>query len=234
VTVTDELQTFLKTRGADLVGFADLHEIPPNIRSHLPFGISIAVAMNPRIISDIQDGPTRPYYEEYKRANGLLDMLGQSTAEFLRRNGSKAKNLSTTYNASPATLSTPLPHKTVATRAGLGWIGKCALLITREFGSALRITTVLTDAEINPGQPVNASECGECIACVEACPGRAPSGKDWQPDLSRDSFFNAFACRGTARELAMKRIGIRESICGRCIAVCPWTRKYCHNPLTPP
>jgi len=226
VTLNDELQTFLSARGADLVGFADLGEIPANIRHNFPFGISIGVALEPRTVSEIHDGPTPSYYEEYKRINNLLDMLGQSTVEFLKRNGCDAKSLSATYDHNPATLSTPLPHKTVATRAGLGWIGKCALLVTREFGSALRITTVLIDTEIAVGQPVNTSMCGECITCVAACPSHAPSGKNWQPDLPRDSFYNAFACRSTSRELAMKNIGIRETICGRCIAACPWTKKY--------
>jgi epoxyqueuosine reductase len=226
MTLSDELQTFLKTRGADLVGFADLHEIPSNIRANLPSGISFGVALNPRIVSELREGPTPSYYEEYKRVNNLLDILGQSTVEFLTRNGSHARSLSTTYGHNPATLSTPLPHKTVATRAGLGWIGKCALLITREFGSAVRINTVLTDAEFVTGQPVNESMCGECTACIDICPVHAPSGLNWQPDISRDALYNAFACRSVALELAMKKTGHREAICGRCIAACPWTENY--------
>jgi epoxyqueuosine reductase len=226
MVLNNELRAFLSSRGADMVGFADLGEIPANIRRSLPFGISIGVALDPEIIREISDGPTRRYYDEYVRVNNLLDTLGRSTVEFLKRNGCEAISLSATYGENPATLSTPLPHKTVATRAGLGWIGKCALLVTREYGSALRVTTVLTGAEIEPGQPVNDSMCGECIACVTACPAHAPSGKHWQRDVPRDSFYNAFACRSTSRELAMKRIGIREAICGICISVCPWTKKY--------
>ena len=224
-----ELRAFLLSRGASLVGFADLQEIPANIRHSFPSGISIGVALEPHIVAGIHDSPTRPYYDEYVRVNSLLDMLGHSTVEFIRRNGGEAMSLSATYDHNPATLSTPLPHKTVATRAGLGWIGKCALLVTREFGSALRITTVLTGAELPPGQPVDSSMCGECTACVDICPAHAPSGENWRPDLPRDSFYNAFACRSLARELCMKNVGVRESICGRCIVVCPWTKKYTGN-----
>jgi epoxyqueuosine reductase len=224
--LNSELNTFLISRGADMVGFADLGEIPANIRRAFPFGISIGVALEPDIVKEIGDGPTPAYYDEYVRINNFLGTLGQSAVEFLKRNGCEASSLSVTYGHNPATLATPLPHKTVATRAGLGWIGKCALLVTREFGSALRVTTVLTDAEMTVGQPVNASMCGECTACVTACPSHAPSGKNWQPDMPRDSFYNAFACRSTSRELAMRRIGVRETICGICIAACPWTKKY--------
>lgn len=226
MTLTEEIRDFLTARGADLVGYADLSEIPPNIRHHLPFGISIAVALNPDVISGITDGPTKSYYREYNRVNDLLNTLAQSAVEFIKRNNHEATSLTATRGSNPATLATPLPHKTVATLAGLGWIGKCALLVTPDFGSAVRLNTVLTDAEITPGQPVNESACGECTACVDICPAHAVSGKDWQPGLPRDDFYNAFACRSTARELSMKYAGVLESICGRCIIACPWTRKY--------
>jgi len=226
--IVNDFTGLLRSRGADLVAFADLHDIPSDVRHGLPFGISIAVALNPKIISGIQDGPTKEYYDEYNRANHLLNSLGRFAAEFLEERGHQAKSFAATdVGIDPRTHSTPLPHKTVATRAGLGWIGKCALLVTKPFGSAARITTVLTDAELPTGDPVNTSQCGDCRVCVDACPADAPSGKNWQVDVHRDSFFNAFACCKTARAMSSERIGILITICGICIAVCPWTKKYC-------
>jgi epoxyqueuosine reductase len=225
--ITNDLTAFLRFRGADLVAFADLSGIPPDVRYALPFGISIAVALNPKIIAGIQDGPTKEYYDEYHRANRLLDSLGQCAAEFLEERGHRAKSFAATdVGIDPKTYSTRLPHKTVATRSGLGWIGKCALLVTEPFGSAVRLTTVLTDAELPSGNPVDASKCGDCRVCVDACPAHAPSGKNWCVALHRDSFYDVFACRKTARELESARIGTGATICGICIAVCPWTRKY--------
>jgi epoxyqueuosine reductase QueG len=226
MTLSDELQTFLQSKGADLVGFADLREIDADTRDDFLFGISIGVALNPQIMSEIKDGPTRQYHEEYNRANSLLDTLGQSTAEFFRENGYDAKNFTATGIYDPVTLSTRLPHKTVATRAGLGWVGKCALLVTKQFGSAIRFNTVLTNAQITVGQPINTSQCGDCTDCVDICPAKALSGKNWQVGHPRESLYDAFACRKTAHALAMKRIGIRETICGLCIVSCPWTQKY--------
>ncbi len=205
----DKLRTLLQSNGADTVG------------------ISIAVALNPQIISGITEGPTRQYYDEYGRVNDLLDRLGHRAVEFLNEGGYRGIPLAvTSLGIDSETISTRLPHKTVATRAGLGWIGKCALLVTKAFGSAIRITTVLTDAELQTDHPVNADLCGKCSACVDSCPAHAPSGKNWQIGLHRDEFFNAFACRRNALEMASKRIGIVETICGICIAVCPWTQKY--------
>jgi epoxyqueuosine reductase len=223
MTMPDELRNFLQSNGADVIGFADLSDIASDVRDNFRYGISMAVALNPRIISEIKDGPTKQYYGEYERANGLLDALGHKAKWFA----------ATRAGIDRETLATRLPHKTAATRAGLGWIGKCAVLVTRGFGSAVRITTVLTDVELPAGEPIDESYCGNCTECVDACPGHAPSGKDWQVGIYRDSFFDAFACRTTARELALKRAGIRETICGICIAVCPWTQKYVTKESTP-
>jgi epoxyqueuosine reductase len=230
----ESLSSLLIANGASMVGFADLREISPDNQANCTTGISIAVALNPRIVAGIQDGPTPEYYEEYKQVNSLLDKLGHIAARYLTEHGERVEWLAATESLIDAeTLSTPLPHKTTATRAGLGWIGKCALLITKEYGSAVRITTVLTDAPITTGQPVNSSLCGECTACVDACPGQAPSGSDWEIGLHRDSFFDAFACREAAHKLARENIGVDSSICGRCIVVCPWTKDYLERALSP-
>jgi epoxyqueuosine reductase QueG len=225
-TLNDELLTFLESHGASLVGFADLYEIDPKARDGFPFGISIAIALDPKIMSEIKEGPTAAYYEEYKRLNALLDDLGQKTVQFLMEKGYNAKTGPATFEDDRPNLAAKLPHKTVATRAGLGWIGKCALLVTKKFGSALRFTTVLTDAPLAAGKPVNYSLCLHCTHCTDACPARAHTGAVWQPGLPREALYDAFKCRDTARRLSMKSFGEPVSLCGLCIVACPWTRKY--------
>jgi epoxyqueuosine reductase len=224
--LNDELLTFLKSHDASLVGFADLKEIDSEVCDGFPFGISIAIALNPEIIAEIKDGPTAAYYQEYKRLNNLLDDLGQKTAQFLIEKGYNTQAGPATFEEDNATLSARLPHKTVATRAGLGWIGKCALLVTKKFGSALRFTTVLTDAPLDTGRPVNNSLCGHCTHCVDACPAQAHTGVNWQAGIPREALYDAFKCRDMARGLSKKSFGEAVSICGLCIVACPWTKKY--------
>jgi epoxyqueuosine reductase QueG len=227
--LNEEITTFLKSQGASLIGFADLKEIDPEARENFPYGICIASALDPKVISELKIGPTAAYRAEYKRANLLLDSLALKLAQFLTDKGYKARVRPATFEEDQSALTAKLPHKTVATRAGLGWIGKSALLVTRQYGPAVRLVTVLTDAPIKPGEPANQSLCSHCTHCTDACPAHAITGAKWEAGMKREDLFNAFACRETARNLSQKLIGETISICGLCITACPWTQRYLKN-----
>jgi epoxyqueuosine reductase QueG len=222
----EEIRKMLFENGAALVGFADMTAVPAEDRKDMGRALSIAVALCPGIISRITKGPTKEYFREYQRANALLSELSHRAAMLLRERGFAAVAFEpTTEEFDAVRLRAGLSHKIAATRSGLGWIGKNALVITKPFGSAIRLTTVLTDAPIETGPPCDESICGTCAACVEICPAKAPSGTNWRLGLYRDDFFDAWACCRKATEFC-KREEIESTICGICIEACPWTRKY--------
>ncbi len=224
--LTDHIRADLVAHGADIAAPADLRELPEDVRDSLPHALLIGVALDREVVREIAGGPTPRYFEIYREVNRRLTGLAGRASELIRQKGFRAVPLSpTTENVERINLRTPLPHKTVATRAGIGWIGRNALLITPRFGSAIRFASVLTDAELGPSAPVNVSRCGTCTACVEACPGKAPSGLSWKAGMERDDFFDANACFRTAKALS-GRAGMNATICGICIAVCPWTKRY--------
>lgn len=222
----DKIVIFLKSQGADIVGFADLSGIDAEARDGFPAAICIGIALDPKVISDIKIGPTSAYHAEYKRVNILLDELAQKAVLLLMQKGYKVKMRAATFEEDKAHLTAKLPHKTVATRAGVGWIGKSALLVTREYGPAVRFVTVLTDAPVSPGTPIDQSLCSHCLHCVNACPAHALTGKEWVPGNPREVLFDAIKCRDMALNLSSKLIGEAISICGLCIAACPWTQRY--------
>ncbi len=225
--IEDKITRHLAERGADLIGFADLSTLPTQVRADFPRAVSFAVALPPGIVGAITEGPTKAYHAAYGQTNALLGHLSHSLEDFLRGLGFAAVSSAVTHKAiDPDTCSTVLPHKTVATLAGLGWIGKCALLVNERFGSAIRLNRVLTDAPFRTGTAVTEPRCGDCRRCVDACPGQAITGDEWAPARHRDTFFDAFACRRAAREIAQRKTGISGSFCGICIAVCPWTQAY--------
>ncbi len=221
-----EILERLKSNGADLVGFADATCLPVDVTEGLPRAVSIAVALAPAALRETRDGPTARYFAEYSRANALLGRLGEQIARILIDAGYQARPFpATTEQIDRTTLSVKLQHKTVATRAGLGWIGRSGLLVTKEYGSAVRLASVLTDAGLETGIPTAASHCGDCRQCVAHCPARAITGRDWEPGLAREQIYSAAACFEMAREFA-GRTGIQATICGICINVCPWTQQY--------
>jgi epoxyqueuosine reductase len=227
MALSDEITEFLRFHNAHLIGFADLANLPAAPRCNMPRAVSFAFAMEPEIVAGIKDGPTAAYYAEYRTANVFLGELSRATADLIREHGfSAVSSAATDEGIDPKTYSTELPHKTVATLAGLGWIGKSALLVNEQFGSAIRLNRVLTDAPLPTAAPITESRCGDCRACVEACPARAATGVKWSPDKRRDDIFDVFACRRTARETAKQKTGITDTFCGICIAACPWTQAY--------
>ena len=129
--LTFELKAILLHNGADLVGIGDLTQLPSDQRGGMPFGVSVAVKYPREIIRGISELPTPEYKQWYDSLNEKLDRIVEVGAEFLVGRGYRARAKSRAqvggYGDDCLTL---LPHKTVATRAGLGWVGKCALLVT--------------------------------------------------------------------------------------------------------
>lgn len=218
-----KLKEFLRKEGASLVGYADMSEVA---NCGWKSGISIGMKIDCSIVNSIEDGPNMEYYHEYYRLNNKLDKLAEIGVKFINHLGYEAIAQTRDYVEEFGVYRTQVPHKTVATRAGLGWIGKSALLVTSDYGSAVRITSILTEIELPYDKPISESLCGNCSVCKTQCPGEAISGKNWNIHIDRDEFFNALDCRRTARQLSLERMDKQITLCGKCIVACPYTQKY--------
>lgn len=222
-----ELKELLLSEGASLVGVADISGLYASTENigH-PVGIAIAAAVPRDVILGISGGPTMDYYNAYHSINARLNRLAELCAGFIESKGYSAVAQTTDKVREFGVYTTAMPHKTVAVRGGLGWIGKCALLVTKQFGSAVRLTSVLTNAPLECDEPVERSFCGECSECAKNCPGGAVSGKLWTPGIGREELFSPLLCRKKARELAAGAINKEITLCGKCIECCPYTKKY--------
>ncbi len=220
-----EVIDLLTSRGAALVGFADLAPLDDAARRGFPRAVSFALALNPGIIAGIAAGPTEDYCCEYDRTNDQLTAMANEAAALLESLGHRSQARPSTHDWDHATFRAPFQHKTAATLAGLGWIGKCALLVTPQYGSAVRWATVLTEAPLPTGQPITESRCGSCRVCADSCPGTACSGRNWRQGMAREEFWDHRAClRGMAKISTGRSNHI--GICGLCVAVCPHTQAY--------
>jgi len=204
-----------------LIGFADLSEIDSEIRYGYQYGICIAIAL--QVFPSTTNEPTREYYEEVKAVNNKIRETSNFLAEKIKERGFNAYSLA--HEKQNEVFRTRLPYKTLATRSGLGWIGKSAALVTREYGSAIRLNGVLTDMPLKVGTPINESFCGKCDECVKHCPGHAVKGNIWNLNMDRDNLLDAFSCKKAVIERG-RVFNVTEGTCGICISVCPWTKRH--------
>jgi epoxyqueuosine reductase len=131
----------------------------------------------------------------------------------------------------------PVQERGWAERAGLGFIGKNAMLISRDFGNWLFLATILTRLEIEPDDPLVAKTpgaavpteprigllCGKCTRCIDACPTEAivsPGIVDARRCISYQTIEN----KGVIPRELRAGIGARIYGCDVCAEVCPWNR----------
>jgi epoxyqueuosine reductase QueG len=94
----------------------------------------------------------------------LLDMASVCVAGMLTNEGCKAVEYTSYYN------------KVWAVLAGLGWIGKSRMFVSKDHGPRLRLKAVLTDADIGQYHKIMPDDtCGDCKECIETCPVSAIS-----------------------------------------------------------
>lgn len=129
--------------------------------------------------------------------------------------------------------SAPLAEKSLAVRAGLGWIGRNSLLVTPEYGSMLLLGELVIDDVVDEyDRPMEGVGCGACRRCIEACPNGAIM-ENRSVDTRR-----CISCRTIEREGANEAITLDGWIfgCDACQTVCPYNRRApLHtNPLFDP
>ena len=141
--------------------------------------------------------------------------------------GFHSKPLAASVRTDPNNIKGDFPHKTAATRAGIGWIGRHCQLITRPFGSWVRLGTIFTNMELPCGPTIDKNYCGRCMVCVEACPAKAIKGNAWYPGLARDEILDVQSCDKWKKENYFQYH--KGHNCGICSAVCPHGLKALKN-----
>lgn len=198
----EKLLAELEDRGACMIRTLDISSLPYENRRGLNYAIIYTIPLRPQ---DEWDWPA------FDRAEMEGEALAKWLTQELNALGHEAypHTLENVFNSD--TLRSPLPNKTLAALAGLGWIGKNTLLISPEYGSAFSIAALLTSAVL-PAQNMSSmvSRCGDCTLCRDVCGPGAIQGRLWKPGLPREQLLDASLC----------------AQCFQCLAQCPWTQRY--------
>lgn len=210
--------------GADFVGVADAQvflnpdytgkrpqEIMPGVQSVIVIGVAIPQGC----ILPLPKGRAE-YTNTLLAGTATLRIIAFRLARDLEKHGWLASIVPTEgsefgiWYADRETLKADISIKYAAYLSGLGTYGINQLLITPQFGSRVRMTAILTDAPLEPGEPAGEHlvlpECAGCQKCVKMCPVGA---------FAADGSINTRACRDY---LFSTLGGLR---CGLCIRECP-------------
>ena len=155
------LKKIAKGLGADCFGVANLSPAQEVIEklweketAQFPRAISFGVALPHDIVNQ---QPTRfssnvahnYKHHAYNIINQRLDHIASRLSSVIQRGGNRSLPIPATqeviYNEE---LYGIFSHKMAARFSGLGWIGKCCLMVTPEVGPRVRWSSVLTDAPL--------------------------------------------------------------------------------------
>ena len=218
-----EIAHIMTSHGCTLLGYADLEGLTPGQLKKYHRGISFVLQMEPWVMDQLAEGPTDAYSVLYKQVNLRIDALAAELVRALIRAGHQAWGLPSSTRSDKINIRGDFQHKTAATRAGLGWVGKNCQLITRPWGPWVRLGTVLTDAPFKTGKPIEKDRCGKCTKCIEACPAKALKGGSWRAGVERDVMLDAWVC-DNYKKAHFYRFHAGHN-CGICTQACPVGQK---------
>lgn len=215
-----------KNNGATLFGVANLLPFKEEIKEiygsnylHLDKAVSIGVPYPKDVVNELVDGPTHTYLYYYKILNTKLDDIALQIAIKLEEKGYRTFPVPASQRVTDNRLAGIFSHRLAARLSGLGFIGKNSSLITREYGPRLRLVTILTDAPLPTDAPFTGSDCGNCQACVDACPSGAITGV---PFAVGDPLSVRFIGERCDEHLSKVRNTFGKRICGKCQGACPF------------
>lgn len=116
----------------------------------------------------------------------------------------------------------PVPEKALGHAAGLGWQGKHTNLVSRDWGNWAFIGSVFTTLDL-PADMAETDHCGNCRACLSACPTEAFPAP-YQLDARRCISYLTIEHKGPVDEELRQKLGNRIYGCDDCLAACPWNK----------
>ncbi len=119
--------------------------------------------------------------------------------------------------------SAPVMERELARRAGLGWIGKNTMLITKEYGSWVFLGEIFISEALPPDEPFRKNHCGTCSLCVESCPTGAL--KPYFLDARLCLSYITVEHKGEVPEIYRLKNSGWIFGCDTCQEVCPWNRR---------
>ncbi len=109
-----------------------------------------------------------------------------------------------------------------AQRAGIAWVGKSTMALSRGLGQWFLLGEVITTLELEGDEPA-VNRCGSCVRCIDACPTQAITAP-YQLDARRCISYLTIESKDDIPEEFRVAVGNRIFGCDDCLDACPWNR----------
>jgi len=137
----------------------DIRQLMPEVQS------VICVALNYYTPQQYPEGKEFAKISRYARGRDYHRVLHKKLKIFCDWLQQQEAGIQARYYADTG----PIQDKVWAQQAGIGWIAKNSIVITREYGSWVFLGEILTNLTLIPDSP-HPQHCGTCTRCIEACP----------------------------------------------------------------
>ena len=137
------------------------------------------------------------------------------------------KTISPNLNGEVYCDSAPILERYWAKKSGIGWIGKNGLITTTKYGSMINLGFIIIDQELDQYDTETEDRCGNCEACLKACPTGAIKGStmDARKCISYLTIEHEGEFSIEQSELLATKSDNSIFGCDICIDACPWNKK---------
>jgi len=190
--------------------------------------ICVGLNYKPQKQNSKKSGPTVPMgkvssYAQYEDYHPFIKERLRKLTEFISSSCEQEHKFKICVD------SVPLAERSLAYKAGLGFIGKNRMLINPELGPQIFLSEIITTLKLSTDKPIT-HNCSNCDKCIKACPTSAltPYG---QFDANKCINYLTIEYKGRIPPKLTKKTGDRIFGCNECIIACPYQNKapVCKN-----
>lgn len=184
MSLTEKIKEFALDQGADFVGVASPSRFdgapdfssPKNLLPEFKSVIAFGIAMNRAALEAwFAKRTRRPQVIQDRLETTELDRISLRLSRMLEKEGFKTSFFSQNgyYNVMKG--KADFSHKHAAVAAGMGRLGLSSNFVQNEFGAAVHLTSIITEAELMPDPLVSDDDnpCNGCKMCLQICPEQA-------------------------------------------------------------
>lgn len=181
----------------------------------------ISLGMNYYVNEEFDEIPESGKVSRYAWGRDYHYVIWEKLDELLKF----IKELEPTFEAKSYVDTGPVMDKMWAVKSGLGWQGKHSNVINRNIGSWFFIANIFTDYSFQEYNTQINDFCGNCTACIEACPTDAIVD-EYVVDSNKCISYLTIENKSEIQDKFVGKFDNWIFGCDICQDVCPWNIKF--------